>query len=316
MKKKFLSVLLVLLTVFALIPITSTAASSPVSSCIDLAAINNDTFGNGYRWDNLDCILTLDGLNLNTTDAFGIKLPAGNSAEGTTVILNGNNAIKASSYGIQCLGKLTFKGEGTLTVTAAESGISGVSSQEKHSIVFRSGSITVNGAKQGIYVENSELVFSGSKITINASESSIFGKNIKIVSGTLELTGKIKAKGTLAVSNANLSVSALDKALDAERGVTFTDVKLSTGDTLSTLKSAEEYNGEKAIKTVGTKVEKNNGFLFGGKLPAFVDYIVIVLIIVAAAAVITVPIIIKRKKTAKLIAENEAKKSKKNKKKR
>jgi hypothetical protein len=45
--------------------------------------------------------------------------------------------------------------------------------------------------------------------------------------------------------------------------------------------------------------------LFGGKLPAFVDYIVFALIAIAAAAVIAVPIIIKKKKTAKLIEQSK-----------
>ena len=307
MKKKLLSILAVVLTVVLMLPVTSSAA--PIAKGINLTSLNNDVFGQGYSWDNLELILTLDSLDLNTSDATGILLPAG-----STIILNGNSKITAASYGIQCLGALTVKGEGTLTVAAAVNGISGVSSQQKHSVVFRSGTVNVNGAKYGIYTENSELVFSGSTVNIKATEAAVFGKNIKMVSGSLNFEGKIKAKGSLSVSNTKLSVTSSDKALEAALGVTFTDVDISAGDTLSSVDNVTEYNGQKAIKTIATKDDSKKGFLFGGKLPAFVDYIVLSVIILGLAAVIVVPIIIKRKKTAKLVAEFEAAKKKTNKK--
>ncbi len=307
MKKKIISFLLVLLFLCSAIPYTAFAASSTLSSSIDLPAINEHDFGSGYEWDNRKCILTLNGLNLDTDDALGIKLPSG-----STIILEGDNRIKASLYGIQCLGALTIKGDGTLTVTASEIGIFASSTQENHSITFREGSMSIKGAKNGIYSENAEIVFSGAAVKINASECSVFGKNIKAVSGSLEFTEKIKAKGTLSVSNTNLSVKSSDKAIEAERVYT-KDVSISVGQSLSSLKKADEYNGEKAIKTIGTKKESKKGFLFGGKLPAFVDYLVIILVAVAAVSVIIVPIIIKRKKTAALIAKSEAQNKKKKK---
>ena len=109
-------------------------------------------------------------------------------------------------------------------------------------------------------------------------------------------------------------VTSSSKAIDAALGITFTDVEMSVGDTLSSVSGASEYGGQKAIKTVAARDDSTKGFLFGGKLPAFVDYIVLTLIILCSAAVIIVPIIIKRKKTAKLIAEFEASRKKKTKK--
>ncbi len=308
MKKKILSLCLVVLMLILAIPISISAANNSVSKSIDLISLDQSTIGNGYEWDNRKSVLTLDNLNLSTADDFGINLPAG-----STIILNGSNSIKTSKYGIYCLGALTIKGSGSLTIDAPQIGISGVSTKEKHQIVLRSGSITIKGASTGIYAEKSELVFSGANIKINAAESSISGKNIKIVSGNFDLSGKIKASGSLNISNTNINISSTDKAIDAARGVNFIDVSLSAGENLSSLSSVGEYKGEKAIKTVSTKKATKNGFLFGGKLPAFVDYIVISLTVIAVAAVIVIPIVIKRKKTAALIAKSEAQKLKKKK---
>ncbi len=311
MKKKIIAVMLAILAFFSFAPTTIFAASAPISSCVDLISLDNDKFGTGYKWDNLDCILTLDNLNIDTTDDFGIKLPAGNSDEGATVILNGKNTIKASSCGIQALGKLTFKGDGSLTIISEENGIIGASLKNTHTVTFRSGSITITAPKNGIYTETSDIVFSGATVKITSDENAVYGKNIKAVSGTLDFKGKIKAKGTFSLSNTNLTAVSSDKALEANGGVSFKDAELKTGATLSSLTSVSEYNGEKAIQTVGTKQEKSYGFLFGGKFPAYMDYVFISVIILAIIAVIAVPLTIKYKKTQKLIAENETKKRQK-----
>lgn len=314
MKKKIIAVFLVLFAIFSFAPMTVSAVNAPITSCVDLVSLDNDKLGNGYQWDNLDCILTLDNLNLSTTDDFGIKLPAGNSDEGTTVILNGKNTIKATSCGIHALGKLTFKGDGSLTIISEGSGIIGASLKNTHTVTFRSGSITINASKNGIYTEASDIVFSGASVKITANENAIFGKTVKIVSSTLDISGKIKSKSTITVSNTSLTASASDKALEASGSIALSDVEIKVGDSLSSLATASEYNGEKAIKTTGTRQEKTSGFLFGGKLPAFMDYVFIALILLAAAAVIAVPLTLKHIKTKKLIAERDEKSKKNNKK--
>ena len=139
MKKKILSILLVITAIIMMLPIASSAAA--VTKTVDLTGLNNDTFGSGYMWDNLDCILTLDSIDLGTTDPIGIKLPAN-----STVILNGDNKINAGAYGILCLGAVTFKGNGTLTINASLCGISGMSAKEKDIVVFRSGTININNS--------------------------------------------------------------------------------------------------------------------------------------------------------------------------
>lgn len=306
--KRFSSLILTALLILSLIPCSVFAAEKTITSGIDLPYINNDSFGKGYEWDNLDQVLKLNGINLDTQDQFGIKLPSN-----STIELNGDNYIKASAFAIYCLGAVTFTGNGTLTVTAAEHGIACFNTLSNDNLIFRSGKITVNGAKNGIYAENTPIIFSGAEVNVKSAEKAISGYDVKFVSGTVTLEAPIVAKGTVTVSNANLSISANSPAITA-KNITFTDVDVSVGQTPSALNKSEDYNAEHAIKTVATKKENKKGYLFGGKLPAFVDYIAIALIIVTVASVIVVPYIIKRKKTLALIAQSETIKSKKSKK--
>ena len=298
--KRFLSLILVLLVTLSALPMTVGAANTTVKNQIDLPLTDSDDFGSGYEWDNLDCVLKLNGIRLDTTDEFGIKLPAG-----STIELTGNNYVKASTYAIYALGALTFTGKGSLTLVSAENGITCFTTLSTDNLVFRSGEISISGAKNGIYSENTPILFSGTKININASENAIFGKDIKFVSGDITLSERIYAKGSVTVSNTELSVSSKSSAIKAGKDIAFADVKILAGNSLSSVAAADSYNGENAIKTVGTKKVSKNGFLFGGKLPAFVDYIVIAVIALALVAVIIVPIIIKRKKTLALIKQSE-----------
>ena len=307
--KKFFTLLLAILMLITVFQIPVAASGSTITNCIDLPFKNDDDSGSGYSWDNLKCILTLDGINLDTTDVYGIKLPAGSKIK-----INGDNYIKAGSFAIFCLGDLTIEGKGSLTLSCAENGITCYTTYSTDKLTFVSGKITINDAKNGIYSENTPIIFSGANVTVNATNKSVFGKEIKFMAGSFTAQGQIYSKNSVSISNANLNVTANDGAIVSSRPVNFTDVDVSVGENASSLTSAQSYNGEKAIKTVGTKKDTKNGFLFGGKLPAFVDYITIAVIALAASAVIVVPIIIKRKKTAELIKTSSINKKTKTKK--
>ena len=291
---------------------TAVFAANPIlTSKIDLPSINDNKFGAGYEWDNLLCTLTLDGINLQTTDQFGFRLPAD-----STVELKGDNYIKASKYAIYCLGAVTFTGSGTLTLVA-ETGITCFrldTTDIRGSVTFRSGNIIVNATSTGISSEHLPIVFSGAQVTVNAVESSVYGRDIKFVAGSASLNAPIASKSTVTISNSNVTVNASSSAISAVNGVTFTDVTLSVGASSSSLAEANSYNGENAIKTVGNKKTTSKSFLFGENVPTFVDYLVIALVVLGLAAIIVVPIIINRKKTKKLIEMSELNKNKKSKK--
>jgi hypothetical protein len=304
--KRFFSLFLTLFLILSLAPISVFAATPTLTSKIDFPHINDNKFGAGYQWDNLLCTLTLDGINLDTTDQFGIKLPAD-----STVELKGDNYIKASKYAIYCLGAVTFTGSGTLTLVA-ETGISCFQTAVRDNVTFRSGNITINATSCGISSEHSPIIFSGAQVTINAGESSIYGRDIKFVSGSATLNAQIISKSNVTISNSNVTVNANKSAISASN-VIFTDVTLSVGASSSSLTEVGSYNGENAIKTVGNKKTTSKSFLFGEGVPAFADYLVITAVILGLAAIIAVPIIINRKKTKKLIETSELNKSKKQK---
>ena len=116
--KRFLSAILTVFLILSVSPVAVGAEGGTVKNRIDLPYIGENTFGNGYEWDNLNYVLKLNNLKLETSDQFGIKLPAG-----STVELSGESYVKATSYAIYCLGGVTFTGKGSLTLVSGEHGI-------------------------------------------------------------------------------------------------------------------------------------------------------------------------------------------------
>lgn len=295
--KKTIATLLALMMILAVLPTGIFAASTTVTSKLDMAELNSHGKGNGYTWDNNDLIFEMTDLDLSTTDDLGLLLPGG-----STVVLNGDNTITASRYGIHCYGSLTFMGDGTLTINVNDIGIRSVGSLDRENLIFRSGTVVINGTNTGIISDNANVVFSGASVTVNSKINSIFAKNVQFVGGTIALSAPVKARGSAEINAVNLTVSAAAPAIVADKGIKIDKVAIEAGATPDALGKAENYNGENCVKFTSTVKVTKKGMLFGGKLPAFVDYIVFTLIILAVAAVIAVPIIIKKRKTDKLIA--------------
>ena len=63
-------------------------------------------------------MLDLNGLYLDTTNDYGLRLP-----KDCTVNITGTNYIKASKYALSCAGTVVFKGSGKLILDAGEAGI-------------------------------------------------------------------------------------------------------------------------------------------------------------------------------------------------
>lgn len=298
--KKTVLIILVLTTVISLFPISIFAANSTVTNTLDMAELNEHANGSGYSWDNNELIFEMDNFHLSTADDFGLRLPGG-----STVVLKGDNKITATRYGIHSFGALTFTGNGTLTITVADIGIRSAGSVEKENVIFRSGKIVINGASTGILVDSAKTVFSGANVDINAKVNSIYGNSIQFAGGNLSFVAPVKAKGSVEINAANLTASAQSSAIVADKGIKTDKVNISSGSSLDSLTSVDAYNGENAVKLVSTARVVKKGMLFGGKLPAFVDYIAFSLVIIAVASVIAVPLIIKKRRTDKLIAKSK-----------
>ena len=322
MKKfKTLPIILALIAVFTLalplIGATAATGTSVITQTVNLASVSKNARGDGYDWANLTNTLTLDNLNINTSDEFGMKIP-----KDATVILIGNNYITAASVGLVCTGQVTFEGSGTLTIVAGDVGIDMTGVYSTHLARFRSGTITVTAENTAIRSTSAELSFMGSKLalTVNGSETTdkaINGRTVNISGGEITANAPIHASNTLNITSVNANVTSTSgAALSCPNGIKMTKVDISVGSSVSDLTKTDAYNGESAVKLISTASNKKHSILFGNNVSVAVDYIVFVLLLVAVSALIAVPIYLKKKKTEKLIADyeaaNTAKKSKTN----
>ena len=309
-KSKLLSALLIVtLTLVAVISITPTAFAaerSPITQTVNLANITKNARGDGFEWANLTNTLTLDNLNINTADEFGMKLP-----KEATVILKGNNTITAASIGLSSLGQITFEGNGTLTIVAGDVGIDLVGTNFSNLARFSDGKITVTAGTTAIRSENVEIDLYGSNVTLNvtgdsADRKAIDGRTVALNGGTVTANASIYASNSLTVTATNATVTAPSSALECPNGIKMNKVSISAGDSADALSVKDSYNGEKAIALKSTATNKKVSILFGGNVPKAIDYVVFIVIAAATATLIILPIYLKKKKTEKLIAEYEA----------
>ena len=92
MTRRILSVILTALMLFSLcIAVIPVSAAGAITTTVNIATANKNQRGNGYDWANRYDVLTLNGLNIVTDDAYGLRLP-----KNCTVVLEGKNYIKAS----------------------------------------------------------------------------------------------------------------------------------------------------------------------------------------------------------------------------
>ena len=309
--KRFVALLLSALMLVSIPTLSVNAASEKITKCLDLANVGHDDIGNGYEWDNIEKTLTMDDLNLSTTDEYGIKLP-----EGATIILNGDNYITASKYGIHCLNSLIFKGSGTLTINAVEVGIFAASTLSSDVIQFFDGNITIINTKIGVYSEDAKLSFLGSTVSITASDNSVYGKDVRISGGNLDFHGPLYSKSAVNIAGATVAITASKPAItSATNEISITAKNIMVGNTTSTLSNIGEYAGQNCVKIIPQTKKASPSLLFGEGVSPVWDYVVIISAVLAIGAVVAVPIILKQKKTAKLIALSQANAEKSKKKK-
>lgn len=306
--KRVLCVTLAILSILAssVLISCSTFQAETITKTVNLANARKNMSGEGYYWANLDGILTLNGLNIVTDDEFGMKLPAD-----AIVILEGNNYISASVYGLVCTGLTTFKGNGTLTIVSGEVGITSTSVYKTDLVRFTSGKIDITAAKTGLTSETADISFMGSEVTITITGSdtdakSVDGINVSVNSGSLTANSQLYASNSLSLSAANINISSSESALSCPNGIIFNSVALKAGSTADSLVATDEYSGQNAIKLSSTASTGKKGTLFNGSYPRFFDYLTIILLILLLVASVAVPIYIKRKRTAKLVAEYNA----------
>ena len=305
--KKLAALLLALLLLGA--PATAlplqAASRAPITHTVDISNPKKNMRDDGYEWLNPDKTLTLDHLNLQTSEDYGIKLP-----KNATVILKGDNYISAAVCGLLCSGMVTFQGSGTLTITAGDTGIRCSSVYASDVLRQRQGTITINAGKRGIYAEAATITLVGGKMTVNTTAKdnpyAIQGQTVKLWGGTFSANAQVYAEKELSCSSVSVDVRAQNAALACPNGIELVKVAIKTAAAGGNPTAADTYNGEATLRLTSTASDAKKGILFKGDYARFWDYAFFFLIILALAALIAIPMWLRKKRTDKLRAEYEA----------
>jgi hypothetical protein len=299
------AVCLVLTAVLLLVPFASAAvyeadAVVTITKSINLTNPRMNMTGAGYAWMNLDKTLTLDGLYIDTSDEYGMRIP-----DGATVILKGNNYIRAASYAMGIPGNVTFKGNGTLTLVGGDSGLYFYSTDDTTIARIMGGNFKITAGGVGIRSEYTTLSVTKGTFDIDVPAKdgvAILGRTLKLHGGKFTAQGPINASQNLEIRAANLSVAADRAALSANRKLTLKDVSLSVGNTADDLRKADGYNGENCIRVKSAANLLGESVLFGEAVPMFADILVIVALAALVAAGIGLPLLRAHRRSKRALA--------------
>ncbi len=300
-----------LLTLFLVIPTVSAFAmpanaAAKITETVNLARPQKNESGPGYYWDNRKDTLTLNGLYIETTDEFGMKIP-----QNSTVILKGDNYITATRAALGIPGTVIFKGNGTLTLVADDMGMYFYSTDNSTNARFLNGSYSITSKGSGIVSTNTAISFVDSKLTIKtggADCDAVQCRTIKLFGGTIDADNSISAQVGLELRGLSLKITSTKPALICPQKMIFTDVSVKTGNTAGGLTKTDAYNGENCIETKSTAKNLGSSIFFGESVPKFVDIILLLIVFLLVTGGIGIPFwrtYQKNKKAKETFAENE-----------
>ena len=270
------------------------AAGETITKTVNIAAANKNESGPGYYWANRYDTLTLSGMRVETDDPYGLRLP-----KNCTVVLEGDNYVKAAKYGVSFSGTVFFKGTGSLTVEAGEIGFYLISQDKTQKIRLIGGTYTVTAGTWGIYSDAADFSFVGDSMTVNMTNPdspAIEGRCVNLLGGTFTANAPVEASQALLVNGVTLDITANRPALSA-KNLEIKNIALAGGG---------EYSGENSISAKGLAKFHAKSVILGDTVPGWVDYILLALTAVVVAALIVLPIMRKRKKTRELLERLEA----------
>ena len=279
-------------------------AAAKITETVNATLFIRNTSGSGYYWDNRYDTLTIDGLYIDTSDEYGLKVPAG-----ATIILKGNSYIKASHAALALAGTATFKGSGSLTLVSDNMGIYCYATDQTSVIRVLEGTYDITAGGDGIYSTNTSISFVGGKWKISAPTATAYavnGTDLKLYGGKITADNSIHASVSLDVQAIDLTVTSEKAALSSDKALRLLDVSVSAGDTASSLSKADEYAGENCVTLRSTHKNVGKSIFFGDAVPKFVDYVVLVLILALVAAGIAVPLARTHKKAKAALAAAKA----------
>lgn len=298
--------------VLAIIPfVTNEAKAATSAETLNLAYVKMNQSGEGYYWDNINRVLTLNDLVIDTDEDFGIRLP-----ENATIELKGTSRIKAGKYALGCPSNVSIKGKGELILESGDSAIFVHSKTDSHKFRVFEGKVTAKGTLHGIKSEIAEISITGGVVNFESAEGAAVNSRVfSVTGGEVNVNGGVVATHLIRINEAKVNVSnAVAEALDSKNLLELENVKILVGSKAGKLSEVEEYKGEKYFSTEPVSPGPRDSILFGEGVPITVDYALLVGAIVLVAAAIVLPVVRKRIKTKKLYAALEAEKTEKEKK--
>ncbi len=298
LKKLFSAVMVFCIVIGACVISAGVSEAASTIGSVNLANADKHQSGPGYSWDNINHILTLDGLNIVTDEDFGLKVPAG-----ATVVLKGKNSIKAAKYGIGCPGSVTFEGAGDLTSQGGQCGIYSYSNNENHKVLIAGGDIEFIGDTWGMKSDNAIIsIAEGELDVVGKSGTAIDTRAISITGGESDFSGSVKAKHLISVDRADIDVESSSAALVSENMLKLENVRIKAGSDDDRLVKVDSYSGENCVELDAIGKGMRGSFIFGSDVPIIVDFLILAGTALLIGAVIAVPIIVKSKKKKKLFA--------------
>lgn len=259
-------------------------AADRITSTVNIANANKNQVGAGYNWQNRYDTLTLNGLNIDTEDAYGLRLP-----KNCTVVLEGKNYIKAAKYGVSCAGTVIFKGSGSLTVEAGEIGFYLISQDNTQKIRLIDGKYEITAGTYGIYSDASDFSFVNGKMNIHVTSPdgyAINGRCVNLLGGSFTSDAPVSTTHSLVVEGIDIDVNTSSTALASKN--------------LSLRYLSSDYSGEASFSAKSTAPKHRNSAIFGDSVPGWVDYALLVVLALGVAGGIFGPALHRKKKTKEL----------------
>lgn len=268
-----------------------------ITTTLNIAQANKNQRGHGYEWHNRTDVLDLNGLYLDTTNDYGLRLP-----KDCTVNITGTNYIKASKYALSCAGTVVFKGSGKLILDAGEAGIFIYTEVGTDKVRLLEGEYEIHSAKYGVLSTAADFSFVDGKMTItvdDADGAAVSGRIVNLLGGTFTANNAVEASHMLTVKGINLDVNA-NRAAFSSKNLTVSDIALTADGA-----SIAEYAGQSSVKGTSTLKRVRTSVIFGENVNGAIDYVCLVVLLCGIAAAVIVPILRHKKKVQKLLERLE-----------